>query len=103
VTPYKAPSAEDDEGKSTDSATKLKGIFWPGMDLFDSATPGMKKRRNQKKDSHVMDTMMAFSADVEPNEVSYFADGSFRNSRDLFGPLSSVETSPVSISIPVQP
>jgi hypothetical protein len=70
------------------------------MDLFDSATPGMKKRRNQKKDSHVMDTMMAFSADIEPNEVSYFADGNFRKSRDVFGPLSSVETSPVSISIP---
>jgi hypothetical protein len=96
ITPYKDSVNEADEGKSTDSATKLKGIFWPGMDLFDSATPGMKKKRNQKKESHVMNTMMAISADVEPNEVSYFADGNFRASRDMFGPLSSVETSPVS-------
>jgi hypothetical protein len=69
------------------------------MDLFDSATPEMKKKRNQKKDHHVMDLMIAFAADVEPNEVSYFANGKFRASRDLFGPLSSIETSPVSTSI----
>jgi hypothetical protein len=68
------------------------------MDLFDSATPKMKKRRNQKKESHVINQMMAVSADVEPNEVSYFANGDFRASRDLFGPLSSVEGSPVSES-----
>ena len=68
------------------------------MDLFDSATPEMKRMRNQRKDSNVMRQMKARSAEIEPAEISYFADGEFRASRDIFGPLSDVE-SPVSVEI----
>ncbi|TVY17172.1 hypothetical protein LARI1_G004571 [Lachnellula arida] len=77
--------------KIPDSA-QLKGALWPGMDLFDSATPEMKRMRNQRKDSNVMRQMKAKSAEIEPAEISYFPDGEFRASRDIFGPLSDVES-----------
>jgi len=81
--------------KLTDSA-KLKGIIWPGMDLFDSATPELKRMRNQKKDGSILEQMMATSRGVEPAEVSYHSNGEFRASRDIFGPLST-ENSPVCV------
>ncbi|TVY81809.1 hypothetical protein LSUE1_G002990 [Lachnellula suecica] len=83
-------------------SAQLKGILWPGMDLFDSATPDMKRMRNQRKDSNVMRQMMATSAEIEPAEISYFADGEFRGSRDIFGPLSG-ENSPVKEPSPKKP
>ncbi|KAK0119296.1 hypothetical protein ONS95_008143 [Cadophora gregata] len=78
--------------KLTDSA-KLKGVIWPGMDLFDSATPEMKRMRNQRKDHTVLEDMIATSLASEPAEVSFHANGDFRGSRDIFGPLSA-ESSP---------
>ncbi|KAK6587415.1 hypothetical protein PZA11_000705 [Diplocarpon coronariae] len=84
--------------KLTDSA-KLKGIVWPGMNLFDSATPEMKRMRNQRKDHSVLDDMKATSLLIEADEVSYHPNGEFRGSRDIFGPLST-ESSPVAPSIP---
>ncbi|KAF4632653.1 hypothetical protein G7Y89_g5476 [Cudoniella acicularis] len=92
TTPFKP---EDDvvTQKLTDSA-KLKGIIWPGMDLFDSATPEMKRMRNQRKDGNVLEQMMALSAGIESSEISYFPNGEFRGSRDIFGPLSG-ENSPI--------
>lgn len=83
------------EEKLTDSANKLKGVLWPGMDIFDSATPEMKRMRNQRKDSNVIEVMKATSAGVEPAEISYHANGEFRGSRDIFGSLSPIP-SPVS-------
>ncbi|CAG8950457.1 hypothetical protein HYFRA_00006953 [Hymenoscyphus fraxineus] len=94
ITPEKLDDDDDEEEKATDpidSAVKLKGIFWPGMDLFDSATPAMKKRRNQKKEVRVLKNLMAISEEVQPVQVSYFANGEVRESRDIFGPLSDVE------------
>ncbi|TAQ87303.1 hypothetical protein B7494_g4386 [Chlorociboria aeruginascens] len=52
------------------SSTKLKGIILPGMDLFDSATPEMKRMRNQRKDGTILQQMIATSAQVEPLEVA---------------------------------
>lgn len=78
----------------SDSA-KLKGVLWPGMDLFDSATAEMKRMRNQRKDGSILELMMAASAEVQPTEISYHPDGAFRTARNIFGPLST-ETSPVS-------
>ena len=60
------------------------------MDLFDSATPEMKRMRNQRKDSNVLAGMRATSSNVEPAEISYHANGEFRGSRDIFGSLSPV-------------
>ena len=87
------PNNEKSEAKLTDSI-KLKGVQWPGMDLFDSATPEMKRMRNQRKDSSVLDQMMATSAEVTPFEHVYFPDGALHHTRDIFGPLSC-ENSPV--------
>jgi hypothetical protein len=64
------------------------------MDLFDSATPEMKRKRNQKKDGAILGQMLATSRDTAPAEISYHPNGDFRASRDIFGPLST-ENSPV--------
>ncbi|TVY48759.1 hypothetical protein LOCC1_G001652 [Lachnellula occidentalis] len=93
----KTPSRSTTEKKSKNGdkipdSAQLKGALWPGMDLFDSATPEMKRMRNQRKDINVMRQMKARSAEIEPAEISYFADGEFRASRDIFGPLSDAES-----------
>ena len=64
------------------------------MDLFDSATPEMKRMRNQKKDGTILEGLLATARDTEPAEVSYHPNGDLRASRDIFGPLST-ENSPV--------
>jgi hypothetical protein len=65
------------------------------MDLFDSATPEMKRLRNQKKDVSKLAQMKALSSEITPTEIVYSIDGEFQKERDIFGPLSC-ETSPVS-------
>jgi hypothetical protein len=95
ATPAKPSTAKKSKnGDKIPDSAQLKGVLWPGMDLFDSATAEMRRMRNQRKDSNVMRQMMATSAEIEPAEISYFADGEFRGSRDIFGPLSG-ENSPV--------
>jgi hypothetical protein len=103
VTPWKGDNENGDkwEGKLSDSI-KLKGITWPGMDLFDSATPEMKRMRNQRKDTSVLEHMKATSAEITTDEVVYNLDGSISHTRDIFGPLSC-ETTPVSIFLSVRP
>lgn len=81
-----------DDEKYTDTS-KLKGILWPGMDLFDSATIEMKRKRNQKKDGSVLAQMILSSAIVEPTEWVFNADGEFHKMRSIFG--DSTDTSPV--------
>ncbi|TGO49779.1 hypothetical protein BCON_0200g00080 [Botryotinia convoluta] len=93
TTPLKEEADAEITEKLSDSA-KLKGVFWPGMDLFDSATAEMKRMRNQRKDGSILELMMAASVEVQPTEVSYHPDGAFRTSRHIFGPLST-ETSPI--------
>jgi geranylgeranyl transferase type-2 subunit beta len=69
------------------------------MNLFDSATPEMKRMRNQRKDGSILEQMITTSTVVEPLEFVYNADGALRNTRDIFGPLS-IENSPVSEDLP---
>ncbi len=101
ATPWKPDSGDTDYtekkkvGEKLSDSAKLKGVFWPGMALFDSATPEMKRMRNQRKDDTVLKEMMATSRGTMPDEVSYHANGDFIASRDIFGPLSA-ESSPVS-------
>jgi len=76
---------------------KLKGVKWPGMDLFDSATLEMKRIRNQRKDVSVLEQMKETSMAVKPNEYVYSLDGEFQKVRDIFAP-PSCETSPVSLT-----
>ncbi|APA09036.1 hypothetical protein SS1G_02908 [Sclerotinia sclerotiorum 1980 UF-70] len=93
ITPLKEEGADAEILEKLSDSAKLKGVFWPGMDLFDSATAEMKRMRNQRKDGSILELMMAASAEVQPTEISYHPDGAFRTSRNIFGPLST-ETSP---------
>jgi hypothetical protein len=63
--------------------TKLKGVYWPGMDLFDSATSEMRRKRNQKKDSSVVEQLELNSQDVEATELIFTPRGSFKRQRRL--------------------
>lgn len=101
-TPWK-PDPEEDEKrdeKIMGSATKLKGIFWPGMNLFDSATPEMKRMRNQRKDGSILEQMINTSTVTEPLEYVYstLSNGNFEleRTRDIFGP-PSIENSPAPV------
>lgn len=89
----KADNTEDEAEKE---GSKLKGVYWPGMDLFDSATAEMKRMRNQKKDGTALQQMKRSSAGIEPTEWVFNADGEFRRARDIFD--ESTESSPVSVS-----
>jgi hypothetical protein len=73
--------------------SKLKGVYWPGMDLFDSATAEMKRMRNQRKDGSILAQMKTTSREVEPNEIIYNTQGELQRIRDIYD--SSVEESPV--------
>ncbi|CZT18339.1 uncharacterized protein RCC_04183 [Ramularia collo-cygni] len=64
--------------------TKLKGIVWPGMDLFDSATPDMKRKRNQKKHGSVLLLLQATSEETDPLEM-VFRGGSLQVQRTITG------------------
>lgn len=64
-------------------STKLKGVYWPGMDIFDSATPEMRRKRNQKKDSSVVEQLELNSQDVEPMELIFTPGGSFKRQRRI--------------------
>jgi hypothetical protein len=64
-------------------AHQLKGRYWPGMDLFDAATPEMRRKRNQRKDPSVLERMQQSSKSVEAKEVIYRADGSFLRARQF--------------------
>jgi hypothetical protein len=89
--------ADDTEDETEKKSSKLKGVYWPGMDLFDSATAEMKRMRNQKKDGTVLQQMKRSSAGIEPTEWVFNANGEFRKVRDIFD--ESTESSPVSLSI----
>lgn len=68
---------------SVSESTKLKGVYWPGMDLFDSATPEMRRKRNQKKDSSVVEQLELNSQDVEATEIIFTPRGSFKRQRRI--------------------
>jgi hypothetical protein len=55
----------------TPDNSKLKGVLWPGMHLFDAATADMRRRRNQKKDGSALMQMEKTSKNVQPTEVIY--------------------------------
>jgi hypothetical protein len=89
-----SPLKADDTDEPEKEASKLKGVYWPGMDLFDSATAEMKRMRNQKKDGTALLQMKRSSAGIEPTEWVFNADGEFRKVRDIFD--ESTESSSVS-------
>lgn len=74
---------EDDTAVAVSESTKLKGVYWPGMDIFDSATPEMRRKRNQKKDHSVVEQLELNSQDVEANELIFTPHGSFKRQRRI--------------------
>lgn len=84
---------------TTSECTKLKGIYWPGMDIFDSATPEMRRKRNQKKDVSVVEQLELNSQEVEPTELIFTPQGSFKRQRRISS-SNTDESSPVRDTTP---
>ena len=53
--------------------------------MFDSATPEMRRKRNQKKATSVVLQLQATSEVVEPNEMVFDASGTLRRERVITG------------------
>lgn len=70
----------------------LKGVQWPGMNIFDSASPEAQRKRNQKKKSSIMAQMELNSTAVEPIERIYWPEGGLKKERVITG---MVESSPI--------
>lgn len=85
------PMLPADDEESTQSP-KLKGICWPGMDIFDSASPEAQRKRNQKKDDSILKQMELNSLVVEPLEQIYWPEGTLKKERLITG---MVESSPL--------
>ncbi|KKY17868.1 hypothetical protein UCDDS831_g06183 [Diplodia seriata] len=93
--PSTAPSfhADKDDDEIIDTtivseASRLKGIYWPGMDIFDSATPEMKRKRNQKKDVSVVEQLEYNSREVEATEHIWTPCGTLRKERPISGSVT---------------
>jgi hypothetical protein len=84
----------------------LKGVKYPGMAIFDSATPIGRRRRNQKKSASVLEQLEANSLDVVPTENVWTPNGSLKKTREIDGfpssssPCVSPEQPPVTINRP---
>ena len=70
----------------------LKGVKWPGMSIFDSASLQAQRLRNQKKDGTIVEQMEHNSLVVEQMERIYWPDGSLKQERLITG---NVESSPL--------
>lgn len=72
--------ADDNEVRNTSGDKRLpgtlilKGIIWPGMNLFDAAPEEAKRMRNQKKHYSVVQMLERNSAMVEATETVSSAD-----------------------------
>jgi hypothetical protein len=87
------PIAEDAEYDARNDTAKLKGVIWPGMDIFDSATPAARRRRNQKKSQTVLQQLEHNSLDVTNFENVWWPNGDLKKSKEISGIPSS--SSPV--------
>ena len=79
-------------------STQPKGPQWPGMAMFDSASPGTQRKRNQKKEVTVLGQMEQDSLDIQQVEQIYFPDGSLKKERPITGNVES--SSPVKAQSP---
>ena len=70
----------------------LKGVKWPGMSIFDSASLEAQRLRNQRKDGSILEQMEHNSGVVEQIERIYWPDGSLKQERLITG---NVESSPI--------
>lgn len=91
--------ADVTEKERSDEMTRLKGILWPGMDIFDSATHQMRRKRNQKKDGTVLRLMEITSLLTEPTEKIFSPEGDLLKNREITGNVD--EDSPLKGETPV--
>ncbi|KAK3300834.1 uncharacterized protein B0H64DRAFT_24680 [Chaetomium fimeti] len=85
--------SESTEFDDENDASKLKGVRYPGMGLFDSADEIQKRMRNQRKDDSVLKQMEETSSGIVPNEFVWAEDGEFQRIRDIYA-TPSIEGSP---------
>ncbi|KAL8667969.1 MAG: hypothetical protein Q9168_007158 [Polycauliona sp. 1 TL-2023] len=79
---------------------ELKGIYYPGMSLFDSASAAAQKKRNQRKNESILAQIQQESLEVECNEYIYWPDGSLKMCRFITG---DVQSSPFQENTPPPP
>ena len=91
------PGEDDIQATGLDTS-KLKGTIFPGMGLFDAATPEMRRKRNQRKDGAILEQMKASSAVVVPDESIWNEDIELERVRDIYA-TPSIEGSPVRSSL----
>lgn len=92
------PGHEIDKERA-DEIARLKGVLWPGMDIFDSATEQMRRKRNQKKDESVLKKMEKTSLCVEPTELVFSPSGILRKQRVINGNVE--DSSPLKGETPI--
>lgn len=83
---------EQDPVDMPSDMARLKGDVWPGMDIFDSATPGMRRKRNQKKATSVIVQLQATSEIVTPTELIFDNLGQFKKERVISGEPNSADS-----------
>ncbi|GAT20441.1 similar to An13g01050 [Aspergillus luchuensis] len=93
------PTINEMEKERADEIARLKGVLWPGMDIFDSATEQMRRRRNQKKDESILKLMEKTSLCVEPTELVFSPTGILRKQRVISGNVE--DSSPLKGETPV--
>lgn len=72
------PDEPVETGRQAGSRTPtLKGIIYPGMDIFDAGTPDQKRMRNQKKDPSVIQSMMSDSRAI--TDIEFVWDSEMSN------------------------
>ncbi|KAL9949055.1 hypothetical protein ACHAO5_001172 [Verticillium nonalfalfae] len=82
---------------------ELKGQYWPGMHLFDSATEEGKKKRNQRKDDSVIQRMRIGSDAINPTEMVTDMMMNFERYRHIDEDPSDDEVSPFPYPTPAPP
>ena len=84
--PGSAHPGEDPDGVDVpNDIARLKGDIWPGMDIFDSATLEMRRKRNQKKATSVIIQLQTTSEMVTPTELIFDNLGQFKKERVISG------------------
>ncbi|KAI9728959.1 MAG: hypothetical protein M1828_000044 [Chrysothrix sp. TS-e1954] len=71
--------------EESNEMARLKGVIWPGMDIFDSATPYMRRKRNQKKETSVVERLEYNSQQVDAMERIYTPSGELKKQRKITG------------------
>jgi len=83
--PFVLNDSEEELDVEVSEAARLKGVFWPGMDIFDAAPPDTRRMRNQKKDISVVEHLEQSSLRVLPDEVVYTPRGAHSKHRTITG------------------